>query len=188
MLLDAFLELFAVCIDQLAGEDDDALLAGFETFIKENGQLSRERVWRGLFHCGLRIIYDAGFCCVAGDVLQIVALCDLNDLCPIFSFVRIVACIDDGDYALAVDLLAVLGTAKIQCVETFLLIDELCETLSDGLYEGNFAVPADFLIGHVEPVIYKCTQEISFAKLQDLDRSVFEDVSVVAGILQYFII
>ena len=48
MLLYALLEFLAVRVDQLAGEDDDTLLAGFEALVKEDSQLGREGVRRQL--------------------------------------------------------------------------------------------------------------------------------------------
>ena len=57
--------------------------------------------------------------------------------------------------------------------ETFLLVDHLCETRSDRLYQTAFSVPACLLICKVEPVIYESTKEISLTELKNFLRCVF---------------
>ncbi len=121
--VDDLLKLLAVVVDELAGENDNALLAGLEALIKEHGQLGREGCRRNLLKGGFRIVDNAGFRRVGGNILKVSGLRDLLDGFPVF--IRIVACVADGDHALAVDLLAVLGAAEIQRIEAFLLVDEL---------------------------------------------------------------
>ncbi len=188
VLYAALLELLAVVVDQLAGEDDDTLLARLEALVQEHGQLRGEGSRRQLVRSAGTVIDDTGLGGVGGDVLEVVALGDLDDFGPILGNMRIVAGVHDGDHALAVDLLAVLAAAEIQGVQTFLLVDELGQTHGDGLHQGDLAVPVRQFVGHIEPVVHERAEKVALAELQDLDRRILQDVAVVAGVFQDFIV
>ena len=187
---DILLQRLAVCINQLAGEEGDAGLSCKEALVKKKGHLGREGNGRLLVRRAGGIIGDSCFRRVGCHVFELIGAGDSADLFPVCSVIRVVAGIHAGDDALAVDLFTVLGAAKIEGVEALLTIDHLSQSLSDGLNEGNLAVPAGFFVGHIEPVIHEGAEEVSFAELQDLDGSLTlsEDISVVTAVLQYFIV
>ena len=188
MLLHALLQFLAVVVDELAGKDDESLLACLEALIEENGQLCRERGRRDLVELALRIVDDAGLGGIGSHILKIVALRDLLDLLPVRSLIGVVAGVDDGDDSLAVDLLAVLGAAEVQGIETFLIVHEFRKPLGNGLNQSDLAVPANFLVGHIEPVIHERAEEITLAELKHLHRCLLKDVAIIAGLLQNIII
>ena len=190
MKKNVLLQLLAVCINQLAGEEGDAGLSCKEALVKKKGYLGREGDGRLLVRRAGGIVGDSCLRCVGCHVLELIGAGNSADLFPVCSVIRVVAGIHAGDDALAVDLFTVLGAAKIEGVEALLIIDHLSQSLSDGLNEGNLAVPAGFFVGHIKPVIHEGAEEVSFAELQDLDRSLSlsEDISVVTAVLQYFIV
>ncbi len=182
----ALLEFPAVVVDELAGEDYKTLLACLEALIEKNGELCREACGRDIVLLAGAVIDDAGLGGVRCDVLKIRRDGDLLDRIPVL--VRVVAGIDNGDHALAVDLLSVLGAAKVQGIQTLLLVDKIRQALGDGLHQSNLAVPVGLLIGHVEPVIDEGAKEVALTELQHLDRCALLDVSGIAGLLQDVII
>ena len=158
--------------------------------MKKKSYLGREGDGRLLVRLAGGIVGDSCFCCVGCHVLELVGAGNSADLFPVCRVIGVVAGIHAGDDALAVDLFAVLGASKIEGVEALLIIDHLSQPLGDGLNEGDLAVPAGLLVGHIEPVIHEGAEEVSFAELQDLNGSLtlFEDVSVVTAVFQYFIV
>ena len=158
--------------------------------MKKKGHLGREGDGRLLVRRAGGIVGDSCLRCVGCHVLELIGAGNSADLSPVCSVIRVVAGIHTGDDALAVDLFAVLGAAKIEGVEALLVIDHLSQSLSNGLNEGNLSVPAGLFVGHIEPVIHESAEEVSFAELQDLDGSLTlsEDISVVTAVLQYFIV
>ena len=72
--------------------------------------------------------------------------------------------------------------------EGAVLVDQLGEAGSDGLHQAAFAVPADPLVGYVEPVVDKCPQEIALAELQNFFGRILENEPSVAGLFQSRII
>ena len=70
--VDDLLEDLTVGIDQLAGKNDEAALAGLETLIKHSRHLTREGNRRLLIELRVRIIDDTGLGGVRYDVLEII--------------------------------------------------------------------------------------------------------------------
>ena len=188
MLLDTLFQLFAVVVDQLARKNDQALFAGLEPLVQELRQLCREAVRRQLVVAAFRIVDDTSFGRVGDDVLQIVAFRQLHPLRIAHFFIGVHAAADRGDYALTIDLFAVLTAAEVERIQALLLVDQLCETRSDWLHQNAFSVPAGLLVRAVKEIIDKRAQKVAFAKLQNLFRRFFQNVSIIPGLFQNGII
>ena len=186
VLVDALLQLLAVVVDQLAGEDHQAGFAGGEALVQHAGQLRREAVGRNLVEGALGIVNDAGLGGVGNDDLQVVAPGQLQHLVPLG--VGVQAAADGGDDALLIHLFAVLAATQVQRIQSLLVVDVLGQALGDGLHQHHLAVPVGLLVGDVKEVVHECPQEVAFAELHDLLRRVFQDVAVVAGIFQNLVI
>ena len=180
ILVDALQELFAVVVDQLAGEDHEASLARLESLVKDLSELAGEGVRGLVLELAGGIIDDSCFRRIGYDVLQIVGACELHHRLVAFLFIGVQASGDGRDDALPVDLLAVLAASKVQCVKAFLLVDHLSQAGLDRLYQDALAVPVSLLVRYVEPVVYERAEEISLAELHDLLRCVLQNVSVIA--------
>ena len=188
VLADALLQFLAVVVDQLAGQDDQRLFAGLPARIQHLGQLGREGGRGAVILLAGGIVNDASLGGVGHDELEVVRNRDLHHRLVVRLFIGVQAAADRGNDALAVDLLAVFAAAQVQGVQALLLVDLPREAGRDRLHQNGLAVPADLLIGHIEPVVDKCTQEIALAELKDLFRRAFQDVALIAGLFQYFII
>ena len=140
MKKNVLLQLLAVCINQLAGEEGDAGLSCKEALVKKKGYFGREGDGRLLVRRAGGIVGDSCLRCVGCHVLELIGAGNSADLFPVCSVIRVVAGIHAGDDALAVDLFAVLGAAKIEGIEALLIIDHHSQSLGDGLNEGNLAV------------------------------------------------
>ncbi len=191
---NAFLQFLAVVVNQLTSKNDEAFawLSAelLETTIQELGKLCRIGGRRSFGELTGLIICDTSLCSVAGDEAQfrIVGTCH-------YSFViciAVQAAAHTRNHALLIDLLAVLETAQVQCVQAVLIVDNLCKIKcsrwgSDWLYQNNLGVKACVLVHHVDEVINKCTHEIAFAELQNAFRCMFQYISVIAGFFQCLI-
>ena len=182
------LQHLTVRVDQLAGKNDEAALAGLETLIEHSRHLTREGNRRLLIELRVRIIDDTRLCGVRNDVLEIIRLCKLQECLKALCSIRIDAVLDSGDHTLVIHLLAILRTAKVQGVETLLRIDILGEALCDRLNEGHLTVPVRMLVCHIEEIVNECTEEITLAKLHHLHRCILQDISLITRLLKYLII
>ena len=182
------LQHLTVSIDQLAGKNDYAALAGLETLIEHSRHLTREGNRWLLIELRVRIIDDTRLRGVRNDVLEIVGLCEIQECLKALCGVRIDAVLDRGDHTLVVYLLAILRTTKVQGVETLLRIDVLGEALCDRLNEGYLTVPVRMLVCHIEEIVNECTEEITLTKLHHLHRCILQDISLITRLLKYLII
>ena len=182
------LQHLAVGVDQLAGKNDYAALAGLETLIEHSRHLTREGNRRLLIELRVRIINDTRLGGVRHDVLEIVGLCEIQECLKALCGVRIDAVLDSGDHTLVVYLLAILRATKVQGVETLLRINILGEALCDRLYEGYLAVPVRTLVCHIEEIVNECTEEITLTKLHHLHRCILQYISLITRLLKYLII
>jgi len=57
-----------------------------------------------------------------------------------------------------------------------------------GWTSTHFPFRVSLLVGQVEPVVNESTQEVALAKLQDLLGSILQDISVITGLFQNFVI
>ena len=188
ILVDALLQFLAVVVDQLTGQDQQAALAGVVTLQQHLSHLAGEGCGGHIFQLAGRIVDDTGLGGVGNDDFQIVADSHFHHLTVAFGLIGIQAAGHAGDNTLVVHLLTVLAATQIQGVQAFLLVDHLSKAGSDGLHQAALAIPAGLLIGQVEPVVHKATQEVAFAELQYLFRCFFQNVSVIAGFFQGFIV
>ena len=151
--------------------------------IQNLSQLCREAGRRAVILLAGRIILDTSLGGVGNDDLKIVACCNLHHFLVVSLLIRIQAVCNAGNHALVIYLLAILASTQIQGVETFLLVDHLCQSRSNRLYQTTLSVPSSLLICKIEPVIYECTKEISLTKLHNLYRSVLQNVAIITGFL-----
>ena len=188
VLVDALEQLLAVVVDQLAGEHDDALLAGLITVVQHLSQLAGEAGCGNILQLAGGVVDDAGLGGVGNDDLEIVAGGDLHHLTEALLLIRVQAAGNTGNDALVIDLLAVFTAAQVEGVQTLLLVDHLGKTRGDGLDQNALAVPVCLLVGKVEPIVNKCAEEVAFAELQDLFGGVFQNVAVITGFRKNIII
>ena len=142
----------------------------------------------GFRKCAGGVVDDTGFGGVGNDDFQIVGNSQLHHFVEAVLFIGVQAAGNRGNNALVVHLLALFAAAQIQRVQTFLLVDHLSQTGSDGLHQAALAVPISLLIGQIEPVVDKCAQEIAFAELHDLFRCIFQNVAIIASLFQNLVI
>ena len=188
VLVDALEQLLAVVVNQLAGQHNDALLACLVAVVQHLGQLAGEAGCGDILQLAGRVIDDACLGGVGNDDFQIIAGGNLHHLLEALLLIRIQAAGNAGNDALVIDLLAVFTAAQIEGVQTLLLVNHLGQARGDGLNQNALAVPAGLLVGQIKPVINECTQEVALAKLQDLLGCILQDIAVVAGFCQNFII
>ena len=188
VLVDALQQLLAVVVNQLAGQHDDALLAGLVAVVQHLGQLCGEAGRRAVVLLAGGIINDTGLGGVGNDDFQVVAGGNVHHLFVISFFIRVQAAGYTGDHALVIDLLAVFAAAQVQGVQALLFVDHLGQAGGDGLNQNALAVPVSFFVGKVKPVVNKGTQEVALTKLQNLFGGIFQNVAIITGFFKDLII
>ena len=195
VVVAALLQLLAVVVDELAGEDDQTLvrsaLEGGVSLVEHAGQLCGEAVGRHLVELAVALrVGDAGLSGVGDDDLQVLRAGQSQHFVPLALGVGADAVMHAGDDALCIDLLALLAAAQVQGVQTLLLVDPVrhLREVCDGLDELDLAVVASLLVGNIKEVIHECAQEVALAELHHLDGCVLEDITVVAGAFQDLVI
>ena len=78
--------------------------------------------------------------------------------------------------------------SEIQGVQTFLFVDQIRQSLGNGLYQYNLAVESGFFIGNIKKIIHKGAHEITFAELHYFFRCLFQDIAIITCLFQHFII
>ena len=155
ILIDAFEQLFSIVVDKLAGQHENAWFSCLIAMIKHLRQFCREAGRRKIFLLTGRIVDDACLCRVGNDDLQIVAGSHFHHGLIVFCFIRVQTAADAGNHTSVIHLLPFFTAAQVQGVKSFLFINHLCKTASDGLNEHTFSVPVCFFVGKVKPVVYK---------------------------------
>ena len=195
VVVAALLQLFAVVVDQLAGEDDKAL-AGVAAerlvpLVEHAGQLGGEAVGGHLVKGAVALgVGDAGLGGVGGDDLQVGAGGQGQHLGPLALAVGAHAVGHAGDHPLVVHLLALFAAAQVEGVQALLGVDPVGHLgeVADGLHQADLAVPAGLLVGNVKEVVHEGPQEVALAELHHLDGGVLQDVPVITGLREYLII
>jgi len=195
VVVAALLQFLAVVVDQLAAQDDQALIGsaveGLVALVQHAGQLCGEAVGGHLVELAVALgVCDAGLGGVGHNRLQILRTGQSQHLVPLAVDVGAHAVGDAGDHALCIDLLALLAAAQVQGVQALLLVDPVSHLgeVADGLHQLDLAVVASLLVCDVEEVIDKCTQEVALAELHDLDGSILQDIAVIAGAFQNLVV
>ena len=195
VVVAALLQLFAVVVDQLAGQDDQTLVSStVECLValeQHAGQLCGEAVGRNLIELAVALrVGDAGLSGVGNDGLQIGRTCQFQHFVPLAVDVGAHTVGHAGDHALCIDLLALLAAAQVQGVQAFLLVDPVCHLgeVANGLHQLDLAVVASLLVCNIVEVVYESTQKVALAKLHDLDGRILQDVAVIAGAFQNLVV
>ena len=195
VVVAALLQLLAVVVDQLAGQDDQTLVGSAlecgVALVQHAGQLCREAVGGNLIKLAVALrIGDAGLGGVGDDDLEILRAGQSQNFVPLALGVGADAVGDAGDDALCIDLLALLAAAQVQGVQALLLVHPVRHLgeVGDGLHQLDLAVEASLLVGDVDKVIHECAQEIALAELHHLNGCVLEDIAVVTGAFQNLVI
>ena len=195
VVVAALLQLFAVVVDQLAGQDGQTLVSSaVECLValeQHAGQLCGEAVGRNLIELAVALrVGDAGLSSVGNDGLQIGRAGQSQHFVPLAVDVGAHTVGHAGDHALCIDLLALLAAAQVQGVQALLLVDPVCHLgeVADGLHQLDLAVVAGLLVCDIIEVIHESTQEVALAKLHDLDGCILQDVAVVAGAFQNLVV
>ena len=156
----ALLQFLAVVVDQLAGQDHQALVRRavkrFVALVQHPGQLGREAVGGHLVKRAVPFrIGDARLGGVGGDDLQCGAGCQGQHLVPLVFAVRAHAVGHAGDHPLVIHLLALVAAPQIQGVQALLGVDPVCHLgeIADGLHQADLAVPARLLVGDIKEVV-----------------------------------
>ena len=154
-------------IDELAGEHDDARLAGGPAGVEHLGKLGGEARGRHVVGLAGRVVGDTGLGGVGDDNLQIVGDGDLHHGAVVVLAVRVDAAAAGADHAGLVNRVAVLLAAHQHGVQVVLSIDAIgkAKGAADGLHHDNLAVPAGGLVAHVKETVDEGAQEIALAKL-----------------------
>ena len=195
VVVAALLQLFAVVVDQLAGQDDQTLIGsaveGLVALIQHAGQLCGEAVGGHLIELAVALVVsDASLGGVGYNSLQLLRAGQLQHFVPLVAHVGADAVGHAGDHPLCIDLLALLAAAQIQGVQALLLVDPVGHLgeVADGLHQLDFAVVARFFVGDIIEVVHESAQEVALAELHDLDGSILQDVAVVASLFQNLVI
>ena len=195
VVVAALLQLFAVVVDQLAGEDDQALVGSavvcLVALIQHAGQLCGEAVGGHLIELAVALgVSDAGLGGVGDDDLQILGASQLQHLSPLAILIRADTVGHAGDHALGVHFLAFLTAAQVQGVQALLLVDPVSHLgeVGNGLHQLDLAVEAGFLVGDINKVIHERAEEVALTELHHLDRGILEDVAVVTSLCQNLVI
>ena len=131
-------------------------------------------------------MHNTGFRSIGNDDLQICTPGQFQHLVP-FS-VGIDAAADCGNDPLVVYFDALLASSEIQGVQTFLFVDQIRQSLGNGLYQYNLAVESGLFIGNIKKIIHKGAQEITFAELHDFFGRRFQNIAVITCLFQYIIV
>ena len=180
-------QLLAVVVDELAGEHDDARLAGSPAGVEHLGQLGREARGRHVVGLAGRVVGNAGLGGVGDDDLQVIGDGDLHDGVVVGLAVRVEAAAAGADHAGLINRVAVLLAAHQHGVQVVLGIDAVgkAKGAADGLHHDDLAVPAGSLVAHVKEAVHESAQEVALAKLQDLLGGVLgQHVALVANLLE----
>ena len=195
VVVAALLQLLAVVVDQLAAQDDQALVGsaveGLVALIQHTGQLCREAVGGHLVERAVALgVSNAGLGGVGYNGLQLFGAGQSQHFVPLAVHIGAHTVGHAGDHALGIDLLALLAAAQVQGVQALLLVDPVRHLgeVADGLHQLDLAVVAGLLVGDIIEIVHECAQEVPLAKLHDLDRGILEDVAVVAGLRQNLVI
>ena len=195
VVVAALLQLLAVVVDQLAGEDDQALVGcavkSLVALVQHAGQLGGEAGGRHLVERAVALgVGDAGLGGVGGDDLQVGAGGQGQHLGPLALAVGAHAVGHAGDHPLGVHLLALFAAAQVEGVQALLLVDPVGHLgeVADGLHQADLAVPAGLLVGNVKEVVHEGPQEVALAELHHLDGGVLQDVPVITGLCEYLIV
>ena len=174
-------------IDELAGEHDDARLAGGPAGVEHLGKLGGEARGRHVVGLAGRVVGDTGLGGVGDDNLQIVGDGDLHHGAVVVLAVRVDAAAAGADHTGLVNRVAVLLAAHQHGVQVVLGVDTIgkAKGAADGLDHDNLAVPAGCLVAHVKEAVDEGAQEIALAKLQNLLRRVLgKKIALVADLLE----
>ena len=195
VVVAALLQLFAVVVDQLAAQDDQTLIRSaiecLVALVQHAGQLCGEAVGRNLIEGAVALgVSDTGLGGVGYNCFQILRAGQGQHFIPLVIDVGADAVRHAGDHTLCIHLLALLAAAQVQGVQALLLVDPVSHLgeVADGLHQLDLAVVASLLVGDIIEIVHECAQEVSLAKLHDLDRGILEDVAVVAGLRQNLVI
>ena len=177
------LQFLAVVVDELAGEDEDALLACPVAAVEHLGQLAGEGGTGLIGEPAGGIVDDTRLGGVGHDDFQIVAGGDRHHLLEAFLLIGVQTAGHGRNDPLFVHPLTVATASQVQGVQPLLFIDLLGQTGRDGLHQNALAVPAGLFIGQVKPVVRESPQKIALAELQNLLRRLFQKI---AGVTRLF--
>ena len=195
VVVAALLQLLAVVVDQLAGQDGQTLVSSaVECLValkQHAGQLCGEAVGRNLIELAVTLrVGDAGFSGVGNDGLEIGRTCQFQHFVPLAVDVGAHTVGHAGDHALCIDLLALLAAAQVQGVQALLLVDPVRHLgeVADGLHQLDLAVVAGLLVCNIVEVVHESAQEVALAELHHLNGSILQDVAVVASAFQNLVV
>ena len=195
VVVAALLQLLAVVVDQLAAQDDQALVGSavesLVALVQHAGELCGEAVGGHLVELAVALgVRNASLGGVGYNRFQILRAGQSQHFVPLAINVGAHAVGHAGDHALGIDLLALLAAAQVQGVQALLLVDPVRHLgeVADGLHQLDLAVVASLLIGDIIEIIHESTQEVAFAELHDLDGGILEDVAVVASLSQNLVV
>ena len=174
-------------VDELAGEDDNARLAGSPAGVKDLGKLGGEARGRHVVGLAGRIVGDAGLGGVGDDDLQVVGDGNFHHGTVVGLAVRIDAAAAGANHTGLVNRVAILFAADQHGIQVVLGVDAVgkAKGATDGLDHDDLAVPASRLVAHVEEAVDEGAQEVTLAKLQDLLGCVLgQHVALVADLLK----
>ena len=170
VLADALLQVLAVLEDQLAREDDEALvhrsIEVLVAVIEELGELARIGGSRRIVQLAGRIEGDARLGGVGDDEAHFRLLGELQVGLEVL--VGIDAPADDVDQVHAVHGLSVLEALEVQVIEAVLLVEPADHALLDRLDDDHGGVEIGFLVGLPDNPLDKRAEEVAFTELDDL--------------------
>ena len=182
ILLDAALQLVAVMVDELAGQDDKALQALLPAPVQEHGELAGEAGRRRIVKLAGGVEDDAGLGGVGHQEAEVGILGLIQQTLEVL--IGVIAALDAGDDTLAVHLLAILAAPEEQGVQALLGVDHGSKARGDGLGQHHLAVEAGLLVHHVDEIIHESAEEVALAELQHLHRGLGQQVTIIALVAQ----
>ena len=162
----------AVVLNQLAADDAQTLggvtLEVFEPLVEKGGHLCGVTLGRQSPQVVTLLVADTRLGGVRHGSLQLGR--EENLLIGLILLVGVEGTLHALHEANVLHGLLVLHALQIDVVEAILLLEHCGHTFVDGLHDGDAVVHNTSLIGEVNLPIYECTQEVTFAKLENLDR------------------
>ena len=173
ILVNGFFQFMAVQEDQLTRENDQTLchitVESLETMVQQLSQFARIRRSRSIFQFAGRIESDTSFGCIGDNKTHFRLFCQLHE----FSIlgIRVQRTTDDINHSQTVDSLSFIQSLQIYMIQTILRIQHVNHTFFNRLYDNDTTVKICLLVHIVDNPIHKCTQEVTFTKLNDSFRT-----------------
>ncbi|MPL98477.1 hypothetical protein SDC9_44682 [bioreactor metagenome] len=182
ILFDDALQIVSVLVDELAGNDDQALVRSpvesLVAFVEEGADLGWEGDLDLVGQLVTAVVADTGLGGVGDDEAQVLTGCELYILLVIVGLVRIEAAADAVDRSVLLDGFLVLHTPEDGGVQALLGVDHIAQAPVQGLDEDYIAVEIGLLVENVDHPIDERSEEVPLSELKNLLFSLYSLVNI----------